>query len=543
MSPQVPFLNIRAQGFYILAAFIYRRRMKMDLVYILTGLAFGLITGWVLNNFVGKKSRTQTLKESNRILTDAAHEADDLKKEKVLEVEEENFEIRQKMENEYQSKKDSLRKFESGLLTKDNNIDRKADLVEKKERDTIHKEKELIIRTNSLNIRQKKLDESIDEANHKLEHLSGLTSDEAKKILMDNLIEEAKTEAAHTIYSITEKAKITAKEESRNILITSMEQIVSTNTIESTVTTVSLPSDDMKGRIIGKEGRNIRSFEIVTGVDVIVDDTPQAVLLSAFDPYRRELAKVTMERLVSDGRIHPGRIEEMYEKVLKEMDEYFTEVGEVVLHDLGIIGLHPEIVKTLGKLKYRSNYGQNVLQHCKEVAELSGILGALLDLDTKLLRRAGILHKIGLVLNKSVDSDYSKVGHDFIKKYGEHPLVLNAILAFNHKELANSPMPFILKLADQISRKRPGAQREVIENYVKRLRSLEETVDAFEGVKTAYAIQAGKEIRIIIDHTKADDAMSNQLAIDVARQIKKEYGKTVPLKINVIREFRAVDYA
>jgi len=360
---------------------------------------------------------------------------------------------------------------------------------------------------------------------------------------MDNLIEEAKTEAVHTVYSITEKAKKTAAEEARNILISSMERIVATNTIESTVTTVALPSDDMKGRIIGKEGRNIRSFEIVTGVDVIVDDTPLAVLLSAFDPYRREVAKVTMERLVSDGRIHPGRIEEMYEKITNEMDEYFTEVGEEALHELSIIGLHPDIVKALGKLKYRSNYGQNVLQHCKEVAELSGILGAMLDLDTKLLRRAGILHKIGLVLNKAVDSDYSKVGHDFIKKYGEHPLVLNAILAFNHKELANSPMPFILKIADQISRKRPGAQREVIENYVKRLKALEEIVDSFEGVKTAYAIQSGKEIRIIIDHTKADDAMSNQIAIDVARRVKKDYGKTAPLKINVIREFRSVDYA
>ena len=515
----------------------------MQILFLLIGGFICLLAGWLLNNFIGKNSKNRVVKEAEIILADAAQEADNLKKEKLLEVEEENFNLRQKLEEEFQQKKRSLSKFENELLAKDNNIDRKADLVAKKERENLLLAKELNNRENSLNIRQKKLELAIEEANHKLEDLSGLTPEEAKKILMDNLIEESKAEAAHTVYSITEKAKKTATEEARNILISSMEQIVATNTIESTVTTVALPSDDMKGRIIGKEGRNIRSFEIVTGVDVIVDDTPLAVLLSAFDPYRREVAKVTMERLVGDGRIHPGRIEEMYQKITNEMDEYFTEVGEETLHELSIIGLHPDIVKALGKLKYRSNYGQNVLQHCKEVAELSGILGAMLDLDTKLLRRAGILHKIGLVLNKAVDSDYSKVGHDFIKKYGEHPLVLNAILAFNHKELANSPIPFILKIADQISRKRPGAQREVIENYVKRLKALEEIVDSFEGVKTAYAIQSGKEIRIIIDHTKADDAMSNQIAIDVARRVKKDYGKTAPLKINVIREFRSVDYA
>jgi ribonucrease Y len=515
----------------------------VDIVIIFVIILISSFGGWTLNGLIGKKSLITARKKAESIVQDATSEIENLKKEKLLEANEEIYQQKQKLEEEFRSKNNSLKVYENELINKDNNVDRKADLVSKKEHDLFINERELKNKENHLNIRQKKLEEATDEANKKLEAISGLTSEQAKNLLMDNLLEEAKKEAAHKIFQIVQEAEVNAADEARGIIVSAMEQIVSNHTIESTVSTVSLPSDDMKGRIIGKEGRNIRAFEIVTGVDVIVDDTPQAVLLSAFDPYRRELAKITMERLVTDGRIHPGRIEEMYEKIQTEMDEHFEEIGEQALHEIGIHGVHRDILAALGKLKYRSISGQNVLQHSKEVAELSGILAAELNLDANLARRAGILHKIGLVITKANESDYSKVGHEFVKKYGESPIVLNAILAFNNKTEANSPIPILIRIADEISRKRPGARRDVIANYVKRLTALEETADSFEGVKTAYAIQAGKEIRIIIDHNKADDAMSNQLAADIAKKIRSEVDSNNQIKIHVIREFRSVDYA
>jgi ribonuclease Y len=501
------------------------------------------IAGWLINSFIGKKNVTEARKKAALILQDAQTEVENLKREKLLEINEELYEQKHSLEEEYRKKLDSLKNFENELHVKDNNVDRKADLVAKKEKELSANERELNLKENSINARQKNLEESIDEANRKLEDISGLTKEEAKKILMENLVDEAKKEAAHTLHQMKLETKEHAEENARRIILSAMEQIVSNHTIESTVSTVKLPSDDMKGRIIGKEGRNIRAFEIVTGVDVIVDDTPEAVLLSAFDPYRRELAKITMERLVSDGRIHPGRIEEMYEKIVSEMDNHFEEIGEQTLHEIGIHGLHSDIVKTLGKLKYRSSYGQNVLQHCKEVAEISGIIAAELNVDANLARRAAILHKIGLVATKANESDFSKVGHEFLKKYGLNPLVLNAVLAFNDKAEANSPIPVILGIAVEISQKRPGARRDVIENYVKRLTALEEIADSFDGVKNSYAIQAGKEIRIIIDSAKADDALSNQLATDIAKKVKDNIDKSNQVKINVIREFRSVDFA
>ncbi len=511
------------------------------IVFIISFISF--LTGWILNSVIGKRSLATAKKKAESILQDAQSDIENLKKEKLLEAEEDIYQQKQNLEEEFRSKKNSLKALENDLLTKDNNIDRKADLVAKKERDLFINERELKNREHALNNRQKGLEESIEEANRKLEDLSGLTSSEAKKLLMDNLLEEAKKEAAHTIYQMTKEAKNSANEEARRIIISAMEQIVSNHTIESTVSTVALPSDDMKGRIIGKEGRNIRAFEIVTGVDVIVDDTPQAVLLSAFDPYRRELAKLTMEKLVSDGRIHPGRIEEAHEKVMVEMDDHFEEIGEHVLHEIGIHGFHTDIVKTLGKLKYRSSYGQNVLQHCQEVSEMAGILAAELDLDANLARRAGILHKIGLVVPKASESNYSKLGYEFVKKYGLNPIVLNAILAYGDKTEAISPIPVLIRIAEEISLKRPGARRDVIESYVKRLHSLEEVADSFEGVRNSYAIQAGKEVRIIIDHSKADDAQSHQLASDIAKKIRKDVDSSNQVKVSIIREFRSVDYA
>ncbi len=515
----------------------------LETVLFLIAIIISFFAGWFINSFFGKNSLSKSKQKAQSIIQEAQTESDNLKKEKIYEATEEIYNEKQKLEEEFRTKRNSLKSFENDLNIKDNNIDRKADLVSKKERELFIQEKELKNRENSLYQKQQKLDDSIEEANRKLETISGMTKEDAKKLLLNNLIEEAKKEAAQTIQKIIQDAEKESGEKARNIIISAMEQTVSNHTIESTVTTVALPSDDMKGRIIGKEGRNIRSFEIVTGVDVIVDDTPQAVLLSAFDPYRRHLAKLTMDRLVADGRIHPGRIEETYEKIVQEIDEHLSEVGEQVLHEIGIHGLHPEIVKTLGKLKYRSIYGQNVLDHCKEIAELSGILAAQLDLDSSLAKRAGILHKIGLVLNKQNESDFVKAGYDFIKKFGEHNTVLNAILASHNKAEANTPLPIIIKIADTISQARPGARRDVIENYVQRLTNLEEIATSFEGVQRAYAIQAGKEIRIIIDHEKSDDAQTGLIVKDIAKKIKDNIDTSVQLKMHVIREFRSISYA
>lgn len=516
----------------------------LEIVLFIILLAVGFLAGWLTNAALGKRSLATARKKAESIISEAETEIEGLKKEKLLEANEEIFQQKQQMEDEYREKKNELHRLESELANKDSNIDRKADLVAKKEKELLAIEQELKARENALNIRQKNLEEAINEANRKLETISGLSSEAAKQQLMDNLIDEAKKETAHKVFQIKKEAEENAYSEAKNILLTSMEQIVSSHTIESTISNVTLPSDDMKGRIIGKEGRNIRAFEIVTGVDVIVDDTPQAVLLSSFDPYRRELAKVTMERLVSDGRIHPGRIEETYEKVVREIDETFQEIGEQACHEIGIHGLHPDVLKALGKLKYRTSYGQNVLDHCKEVAELSGIIAAQLGLDAPLARRAGMLHKIGLVIQKANESDYTKVGHEFLKKYNEHPKVTNAVLAFGNRAEAHSPIAIIIRIAAELSRKRPGAQRDVIENYVKRMKNLEEVADNFEGVKTAYAIQAGREIRIIIDHTKADDAMSNKLATDITNKIKDVLDNSNQcVKVHVLREFRSVDYA
>ncbi len=504
-------------------------------------LFFGI--GWFVNASAGKKNLTTARKKAELILQDAAAEGENQKKEKLLEASEEIYQQKQKLEEEFRSKKNSLKAYENDLNNKENDLDRKADLISKKERELFLKERELKNQENNLNIRQSKLEESIEEANKKLETISGLSRDEAKQMLMDNLLDEAKRDITHNMYQMVQEAHDSAKQQAQRIITTSIEQIASNHTIESTVTTVKLPSDDMKGRIIGKEGRNIRAFEVVTGVDVIVDDTPQAVLLSAFDPARREIARITMERLVSDGRIHPGRIEETYEKVLQEMDDHYEEVGEQTLHELGIHGLNPEIVQTLGKLKYRTSYGQNILEHCQEVAEIAGKIAVELGLDSYMAKRAGMMHKIGMAIEKASESDYSKVGHEFLKKHGEATPVLNAVLAFTNHAEANTPIAVVVRIAEEISRSRPGARRDVIENYVKRLSNLEDIADSFEGVKSAYAIQAGKEIRIIIDHDKADDAQSHMLSSEIAKKIRSNVDHAGQIKVHVIREFRAIDYA
>jgi ribonucrease Y len=506
-------------------------------------LLAGLIFGWLLNSLFGSNSFRSAKEKADRIIQDARDESNNLKNEKIIEAEEEIYQFRQKLEDEFKVKGQSLKKLETDLTNKEYNIDRKADLISKKEREILLQQRDIGNRENQLNLRQEKLNRLLDEENRRLETISGLTSEQAKKILMDNLMEAAKKDAASEALRIMEEAKIEAEMKAKNIVISAIQQNATTHAVESTVSIVNLPNDDMKGRIIGREGRNIRAFEITTGIDVIVDDTPEAVILSGYDPYRRELARITMEKLVSDGRIHPGRIEETYEKTKKEMDEYFAELGDQAILESGVHSVHPDLSKSLGKLRYRNTFGQNVLHHSKEVAMIAGLMAAELGLDEGLTKRAGLLHDIGKAVDRHIEGSHAQIGYDFVKKYGEHPIVLNAILAHHGEAEVISPISVLVQIANEISKSRPGARREVIENFVKRMRDIEEIALSFEGVNGAYALQAGKEVRVIIDHEKVDDTSSFQLANDIAKKVQTSVEYPGQIKIVVIREFRSVDYA
>jgi len=502
-----------------------------------------LAIGWIINSSFGKKSLKSAKEKEKEIIENAKIEAENINKEKRIEADEEVYNLKQNLEEEFRNKKRSLQKEEQRLNEKDTNIDRKSDFIAKREQELDVLEKELKVKEEQNLQRQEKLKSIIDEQNLMLEKIAGLTAVEAKKILMDNLLEEAKKNAAKTIKTIADDAVTEAKNQSKNIIISAMQQSGVDMAIESTVSTVVLPSDDMKGRIIGREGRNIRAFEIVTGVDVIVDDTPGSIILSAFDPMRREIARIVMEKLVADGRIHPGRIEDMCEKVKTEMDEYMREIGEQALLECGVHGVHHELVYLLGKLRFRTSFGQNVLQHSKEVAVISGIAAAELGLDINLATRAGILHDIGRATEKSTDTNHAEIGADIAKKYNENEIVQNAIAAHHSTVEPNSAIGVIVQIANDLSKTRPGARREAVENFINRMRQMEAIAESFDGVHHSFAIQAGKEIRIIVSHEKVDDMILHQLAQDIAKKVEEEIEYPGQIKIVVIREFRGVDYA
>lgn len=518
----------------------------MEMIYWL-GLIVAIVVsfgvGWILNSYLGKKSLNQAKAKAELLLDNAVSESDNLKKEKLLEVEEENYVTRQKLEEEFKNKQNSLKGLEKELNIKDSNIDRKADLIEKKEKELNNLQRDISNKEKQLEVREEKVVALMQEHNTMLERVAGMTAQEAKDILMNNLLEETKRNIASTTNKLIEEAKEDAERKAKDIVLGAIQRAGIDTAIESTVTVINLPSDDMKGRIIGREGRNIRSFEIVTGVDVIVDDTPATIVLSAFDPLRRENARIVMEKLVADGRIHPGRIEDMYEKTVKEMNEYLMEIGEQALLECGIHGLHSDLVQMIGKLRFRTGYGQNMLQHSKEVAIFSGIMAAELGLDVNLAKRAGILHDIGMATENYNDENHPRLGFEIAKKYNITPVVLNAIEAHQGTVEPTSPIAVIVQIANQISAHRPGARREVIENFISRMRNMEEIALGFDGVTSAYAIQAGKEVRVVVSHEKVDDLLLNQLAADICKKIEEEVEFPGQIKVVVIREFRGVGYA
>ncbi len=382
------------------------------------------------------------------------------------------------------------------------------------------------------------MDELLDEQTVRLERITGMSREDAKKFLIDNMINEAKADAAQLVKDVRDEAKLNARKEAQRIVLMAIQRTASDHCVESTVSVVNLQSEEMKGRIIGREGRNIRAFEAATGIDLIIDDTPEAVVISGFDPFRREVARTSLERLMGDGRIHPARIEEVVEKVRKELEEEVVRVGENALMELGIHNIHPEMVRYIGKMKYRSSYGQNLLAHSIEVGFLTGIMANELGLDVNLAKRAGLLHDIGKTIDRELEGPHALLGMELVKKFKEHPLVVNAVGAHHDDIEMESPIAVLVQAADSISGARPGARRESLENYIKRLQQLEEIATSFDGVTKTYAIQAGREVRVMIEPDRIDDLCADQLANDIAGRIESEMEYPGQIKVTVVRERR-----
>lgn len=513
----------------------------IPLVVVIAGITF--VAGWYLNAQSGQNKIANAEERSKRILEDAEKDANALKREKLLEAKDEWYKKKKEFESDAQSKRNKLQSFEKQLISREENVDRKLDLLSKKEESLQSLDKEMAERKKRLEVREGEIARLLEEENIRLERISGITREEAKKHLIDNLTESAKTEAAQMLKDIRDKAKEEARREAQKVIIQAIQRTAADHTVETTVSVLNLESDELKGRIIGREGRNIRAFEAATGVDVIVDDTPEAVILSGFDPFRREVARLSLERLIADGRIHPARIEEVVEKVKKELEEETIRVGENTLLEVGLHGAHTEIVKHIGRMKYRSSYGQNLLQHSIEVAFLTGIMASELHLDPSLAKRAGLLHDIGKTIDRSVEGPHALLGYELCKKYNEHAIVSNAVGAHHEDIPMEHPIAALVQAADAISGARPGARRESVEGYVKRLEKLESLAKSFNGVLNTYAIQAGREVRVIANHDKLDDAAADQLSHDIANKIQQEMEYPGQIKVIVIREFRSVSYA
>lgn len=517
--------------------------MHLDIIIPAALLVAGVFIGWFLNVRSGQNRISSAREAAKKVLLDAEKEADTLKREKLLEVKDEWYSKKKEFDADVQSKRTKLQAQEKALEVREENIDRKVELLGKKEREQLNLKRSLEERARTLDSRQGELDRLIAEENSRLERTSGLSRDEAKKQLIDNLANEARQEAALMLKEIRDKARDDAKKEAQKLIVQAIQRTAADHSVETTVSVLNIQSDEMKGRIIGREGRNIRAFEAATGVDVIVDDTPEAVILSAFDPFRREVARVSLERLIADGRIHPARIEEIVEKVREELEEEVIRVGENTLLEVGLHGAHKELLKLLGRMKYRSSYGQNMLQHSVEVAFLTGMMAAELGLDANLAKRSGLFHDIGKCVDRSVEGPHALLGMEIAKKYGEHHLVANAIGSHHDDVPMESPIASLVQAADAISGARPGARRESVEGYVKRLEKLEAFAQSFQGVAKTYAIQAGREVRVVVEQDRVDDAMADQLAHDISAKIQREMEYPGQIKVTVIREFRSVAYA
>ena len=503
---------------------------------VLISLAIGLVVGMALRKKVAESKIQGAENEAKRLVELAKIEAENLRKEEIFKAKEEIVNSRKELDQEIKERRGEVQRQETRLIQKEENLERRAENYEKKEENLNKREKEL-------EEEKQKIEELHSQELKELQRIASLSKEEAKNILLREVEKDITAEKAAIIREANQKAKDDAKKNARELLTYAVQKCAADHSQETTVSIVALPSDEMKGRIIGREGRNIKALETLTGVDLIIDDTPEAVVLSGFDPLRREVAKIALEKLIEDGRIHPAKIEEVVEKAKQELEETIKEEGERAAIESGVIGLHPDIIKLIGKLKYRTSYGQNVLNHSIEVSNLARIMAEELGLDAKLARRAGLLHDIGKALDHDMEGTHVEIGVEILKKYKENPLVINAVEA-HHEDVEPQTLEAVLiQAADAISASRPGARRETLEAYIKRLQNLEEIADSFDGVEKSFAIQAGREVRIIVKPDKINDDQMTILARDVAKKVENEMDYPGQIKVNVIRETRTVDFA
>ncbi|MCL2219900.1 MAG: ribonuclease Y [Chitinispirillia bacterium] len=490
-----------------------------------------------------RRQEEEVKRESDRILKEAKNEAEIQKKTAILEAKDEWFKAKTDFEKEAAKTREQIRHEQQRVKEADIDVKRLLDQVSKRESDFSARESFLNSKEKTLRTKDNELTRLITLQNDKLEKISNMTQAEAKKTLLENLEGQVRYEAAQMIKEIKDQAKADAEKEAKEIIIQSIQRCAADTTVESTVSVVHLPSDEMKGRIIGREGRNIRSFEEATGIDVIVDDTPEAVILSGFDPIRREVARLALEKLITDGRIHPGRIEELIKKSEKELDKIMKEAAEEVIFELDVHGLKPKVVEMLGRLKYRTSYGQNVLQHSKEVAIIAGLMASELGLDPKTAIRAGLLHDIGKSIDRETEGTHSELGAEIATKNGENEIICNAIAAHHEDVPPISMYPILIQAADTISSTRPGVRRETLTNYVNRLTNLEDIADSFRGVQKSYVIQAGREIRVMVEPESINDAQAQELAGQISQKIQDEMEYPGQIKVTIIREIRFTEYA
>jgi len=515
----------------------------MIILTILGSIAVGLVSGYILRRKLSREKLESSEKLANRIIGEAKKEAETIKKEAVLKVKENLLKLKTEFEKDTENKKLEFDNLERRLRSKEENLDKRIDVLSQKESNIENREKNLIQKESLLSEKHDKLNRMIEEHREQLEKIAGISSEEAKNYLVQSMETAAKHEAALAIRKIEEETKREADRKSREIIAYAIQRYAGEFVAENTVSVVNLPSDEMKGRIIGREGRNIRAIEAATGIDLIVDDTPEAVVLSSFDPIRREVARISMERLITDGRIHPGRIEDVVKKVQTEVDTIIRETGERASFDVGVHDLHPELINLLGSLKYRTSYSQNVLQHSIDVAYLTGMMAAELKMNVKEAKRAGLLHDIGKAIDHKVEGPHAAIGADYAKRFGESSNIVQSIATHHDDGRTNTLLGVLVQAADTLSASRPGARREKLETYVKRLEELESIANSFRGVDRCYAIQAGREIRILVENEKISDNDAVMLCRDIIKKIEAELTYPGQIKVTVIRETRVSDFA
>ena len=506
-------------------------------------LIIGFIIGAVIVSVIFTIINKSRIKNANKLIEDAKKEADKQKRDSLLELKEESYRLKQQTEAEIKEKKAELKQSEDRLLSRENNLDKREEMLQKRDASLDEKENNLLVRAQNIQEKEEKMDALLKQEIEQLEKISGYSKEKAKAQIMSRIEDEMSHEVAEYIQEEMSKAKLEANEKAKQLIVNSMERYADDVVGLQTVSTIDLPNDEMKGRLIGREGRNIRTIESITGVDLIIDDTPEAIVISSFDPLRREIAKITLETLIKDGRIHPARIEEVYDKTVKDINNKITELGNKTMNDLGLTKIDPELLNLIGRLNYRTSYGQNALKHSIEVANLAGLMAAELGENISLAKRAGLLHDIGKAIDFEVEGSHVELGYDFAKKYHENAVVLDAIASHHGDAEAKSIIAVLVQVADTLSAARPGARNDSLENYIKRLEQLESIGNSYEGVEKTYAMQAGREVRVMVKPDQVDDAQSYKIARDMKSQIEKEMQYPGTIKITVIRETRAQEEA